>query len=66
MSKDVICPDCGLNTGSGRGAKGAMATHIRFAHKCGKFKKDQKFVSKQDHEKGRKRKTPGKTYKTKK
>lgn len=65
MSKDVICPDCGLNTGHGRGAKGAMATHIRFAHKGGKFKKDAKFVSKQDHEKGRKRKTPVKTYKKK-
>jgi hypothetical protein len=65
VSKDVICPSCGLNTGSGRWSKGAMATHIKFKHKGGKWKRDKEFVSKEDHEKGRKRKTPGKTYKKK-
>jgi hypothetical protein len=63
MNKNVICPDCGLNTGHGRGAKGAMATHRRFAHGKHSLTRDKKFVSKEDHEKGRKRKTPGKQYK---
>ena len=62
MKKDVICPTCGLNTGHTKGAKGAMATHIRFRHNLkGKWKRDAMFDSKQKHEHGRKK--PGKVYK---
>ena len=65
MGRDEICPyGCGLNTGHTKGAKGAMATHMRFKHKKGKYIKDAKFDSKQKHEV--RRKTPGKVYKKRK
>jgi hypothetical protein len=60
-AKDEICTKCKLNCGHSSGAKGALATHKKFAHGKHSWKRDAKFDSKEDHETGRKH--PGKVYK---